>query len=276
MQLEWNRFVEGVTDFKTEQGMLWVFCVAFFIWMWHRGSLKQQRLFFLCILSGFLVWCPLTAVPLLKIYSPFYGWKDLQQLMPVILILSAAGVECFWFLKKTSVAGLRLRQIAKNVISAVCVVILLMFATNFHGFDKRDTADEHGVPVETAKVFDALYEVVGDKNLVLAAKWDMLQYARLYEPGWIPLYGRDLWSSKSASYINSGYSEEYVYYDYLKYDVLEIEDYKELTVLMNEDTVDCMIVPFYWLHEMGKMPAYEIVELTEVYTAIIKKDLITK
>ena len=112
--------------------------------------------------------------------------------------------------------------------------------------------------------------------MVLAAKWDMLQYARLYEQAWILLYGRDLWNGRSASYIFSGYDREYVYYDYLKYDVLELGEYKELTVLVNENIVDCMIVPFYWLHEMGEMPAYETVRLTDIYTAIIKKDMITK
>lgn len=276
MQLEWTRFIEGITSFKTNQGMLWILGGAFLVWIQYRGKARGNILFWTCVLNGFLVLCPFSAVVLLKIYTPFYGWKDLQQLFPLMLLMSLAGVELFWYLKKLEIPGLRLGQNVKTVISAVCVVVLLLFATNFHGFDQKDEADEHGVPLETAEVFDALYEVIGDREMVIAAKWDMLQYARLYEPAWIPFYGRDLWNGKAASYINSGYDREYVYYDYLKYDVLPLVEYKELTGVINENMVDCMIVPFYWLHETGEMPAYDTVRLTDVYTAIIKKEMITK
>ena len=28
MQLEWNRFLSGLLDFKEEQGLLWLFCAV--------------------------------------------------------------------------------------------------------------------------------------------------------------------------------------------------------------------------------------------------------
>ena len=275
MQLEWNKWIEGMTAFKTGQGMLWIFCLILFVLLWYRGELKH-RLFVASIVLGILTICPVTAVVLLKIYTPFYDWSDLQQILPMMLLLAVLGVEAFGFLKDMAVPGLRLGQTAKNIISGVCVVILFMAATNFHGFDERPEANTSGVPVETAEVFEALYDVVGDQPIVLAAPGEILQYTRLFEADWQPLYGRDLWSAKAASYINSGYDTEYEYYTLLGKAEPETEEYDRLTALINEEQVDCVIVPYYWLEEMGDMSVYEPVVLTDIYTGIIKKDLIIK
>lgn len=276
MQLEWNRWMEGMTAFKTGQGMLWIFCLILFVLLWWRGELKRHSLFVVSIILGILTICPVTAVVLLKVYTPFYGWSDLQQILPMTLLLAVLGVEAFWFLKDMNVPGLRLGQTAKNTISGICVVILLLTATNFHGFDERPKANAGGVPAEVAVLFEALYDVVGEQPIVLAASGEMLQYTRLFEDDWQPLYGRDLWSAKSASYINSGYDTEYEYYTFLGKAELEPEEYNRLTALINEEQVDCVIVPCYWMEAMGDMYAYEPVVLSDVYTGIIKKDLIIK
>ena len=42
MQLEWSRFLEGITSFKTGQGMLWMFCGAVFIYSIRKRIMKNS------------------------------------------------------------------------------------------------------------------------------------------------------------------------------------------------------------------------------------------
>lgn len=274
MQLEWSRWLSGMTVFKEQQGMLWIFCVVLYVILWQKGSLKKYSLFMVSLLLGLLVVFPATAIVLLKIFTPFYDWKDLQLLWPITLLMAFGGVEAVFFLKDRDIPEMHIGKSVKVVISIGCVVTLLFVATGFRGLTSRMAANENGVPAETAEVFDALYEVVGDRHMILAAPGRMLQYARLYETEWQTLYGRDLWDGKAASYINSGYGVEYEYYSLLEKNTLLPEEHLALTDLMNKELVDCAIVPIYWPGEMGPMPGYTVMDLNDYYSAIIKKDLI--
>lgn len=276
MQLEWNRFWEEITAFKEGQGMLWLFCLAVFVYCFKKEIAKKHRIFVTSFVLGAMVLFPLTAVVLLKVYTPFYNWNDLQQMFPMVMLIAFGGVELFSFLRKQDIPGLCLSQTGKNIISAACVVILLFTATNFHGFDQRQNGDERGIPVETSDVFASLWQLLGDKPIVLAAPGEMLQYARLYEPAWQPVYGRDLWSGKSASYINTGYDREYAYYTLLEDARLPEEECTELISLINEGQADCIIVPDFWLEIMSGMTEYDSVRLTASYVGIIKKDLLSE
>ncbi len=274
MQLEWSRFLSGITAFKERQGMLWLFCLVLFILLWRKGQLKRHGLFLTSLILGILVICPMTAVVLLKGYTPFYDWFDLQLLLPTTLLIALLGVEVFWFLKDLDIPGLRLGRIAKNIISGGCVAAVLLVATNFHGFDQNPEADEHGVPMHVAAVFEALHQVIGDEPIVLAANSDLLQFTRLYDSDWRPFYGRDLWSGKSASYINSGYDKEYEYYSFLQKEQLTEEEQGKFISLINDGQVDCIIVPAFWLDGIRHVEAYDAVLLTDSYAGIIKKDLL--
>ena len=276
MQLEWNRFLSGLLDFKEEQGLLWLFCVAVLVLCLKHAFFSKQGWPVLCIVFGVLVLFPVTSVVLLKVYTPFYNWKDLQQLFPLVLIVAFGAVELYGLLRKQDVPGVGLRQHAKNVISGGFVIVCLLVATNFCGLEQGQKADEHGIPLESAEVFEALWQVIGEEQVVLAAPPEMLQYARLYEPAWRPVYGRDLWSGKSASYINSGYDWEHKYYTLLEDARLPEEECESLISLINEGKADCIIVPDFWLEIMSGMPEYDSVRLTSSYIGIMKKDLLVK
>ena len=274
MQLEWSRWLSGMTAFKEEQGMLWIICVVLYVLLWRKGSLKKHSLFMVSLLLGLLVVIPATAIVLLKIFTPFYEWTDLQLLWPITFLMAFGAVEAVFFLKERDIPGLRIGKDIKEVISIGCVAAVLFAATGFRGLASRGAVNENGVPIETAEVFDALYEAVGDQQMILAAPSRMLQYARLYETEWQTLYGRDLWDGKAASYINSGYDVEYEYYSLFEKNTLLSEEHLALTDLMNLELVDCAIVPIYWPGEMGPMPGYTVIDLNNYYSAIIKKDLI--
>lgn len=276
MQLEWNRVLSGIMGFKEGQGMLWLFCVAVFVLCLRNRTLKNHVWLVTGLVLGALVIFPLTATVLLKVYTPFYDWNDLQLLFPSTLLAAFGGVELYGLLRKQFIPGLRLGQTAKDVISGICIIVLLLVATNFHGFDQRQEADERGIPVKTAEVYEALWQVIGDEQIVLAASAEMLQYARLYEPAWRPIYGRDLWSGKSASYINSGYDLEYEYYTLLEDARLPEEECERLITLINKGQADCIIVPDFWMEIMSGMPEYDSVRLTASYVGIIKKDLLVE
>lgn len=276
MQLEWSRFLNGIAVFKESQGMFWLLSAAVLVFGLKTGLYKKHRWLLTSLVLGVLVLFPVTAVVLLKGYTPFYNWNDLQQLFPITLLLSIGGVELYTYISKQSIPGLRFGKVVQAMISAFLMVVLLLVSTNFHGFDSRQKADEHGIPVESAEVFAALYEIVGDEAIALAASPEMLQYARVYEPAWKPVYGRDLWSGKAASYINSGYDWEWKFYNLLVDDLLPPEECEQLVTLINKEKADCIIVPDFWLETISDMPEYESVRLTDSYIGIMKKDLLAK
>ena len=123
MQLEWNRFLSGLLDFKEEQGLLWLFCAAVLVLCLKHAFFSKQGWPVLCIVFGVLVLFPVTSVVLLKVYTPFYNWKDLQQLFPLVLIVAFGSVELYGLLRKQDVPGVGLRQHAKNVISGGFVIV---------------------------------------------------------------------------------------------------------------------------------------------------------
>jgi len=184
------------------------------------------------------------------------------------------GVMLFAYLKELRVPGLDKKKSVRVCVAVASVVLLFATATSFHGFDVRGKADDKGVPVEVSKAFDALEEYVSDEPIVLAAPSEVLKYTRLYNHHWKQLYGRDLWDAKAASYINSGYTSEYQYYEYLEKIEPELEVRDGFAPLIEEGEADCIIVPYLWTYWMEDMEGYEVVTLTDSYVGIMKKDLL--
>lgn len=276
MQLEWSRWLEGITAYRQEQGMLWIFCILFLGFLWHRRQFNKNILWSsLCVLLVLVV-CPLSAVVLLKGFTPYYIWEDLQLLFPMPLVLGAAGVFLVNILSTIKIPDLAVKGWLKQALSIACVCFLMMAAVNFHGFDKSAQAGANGIPAQTEAAFAALEEQLGEQRLILAAPGDVLSYTRLYSTNWYPMYGSDLWNPKSASLVASGYETEYRYYELLEQAELSEEGLVQFQALMEDALADCVIVPAYWQERLLDMPAYEYLTLTDSYMGIVKKELITK
>lgn len=242
MQYEWSRFSEGITNLKLNAGLLVFFCAAVLFAVCRKKS-GSKVWAYSSVAWGVLLFFPVSALVLLKFYTPFYDWSDLFVLFPMEMVLGFGGAELWAYLQKKEIPGLRWNGIGKNIIAVCSVWVLLLFATNFHAFDAKTEADENGIPVKASEAFRALEQAVGEQELVLAAPDEVLAYTRLYNASWTPLYGRDLWSGRAASYINSGYTErDYRYYTILKEMVLPEEERGELTALVSEGAADCVIL----------------------------------
>lgn len=276
MQAEWSIWLSGLAAFKETQGLLWIGCIALLILLWKKGSLHKEPLWISSVVLGALVFCPITAMVLLKVYSPFYNWLDLQGIFPVTLFAAMLGVEIFENIRVRRVPGWSLGAGTRTVLAAGCVVVLFCVATNFHGFDKRSEADANGVPVEVSAVLESLQGQVGDRSIVLAAPSEILLYTRLYYADWTPFYGRDLWSGKAASYINSGYTIQYRFYEYLEKAELTESEGADFVCLIQEAYPDCVIVPGYWEDRLGKVEGYEYLFLTDAYKVIMKEELLSQ
>lgn len=276
MQTEWSAWLKGLTAFKETQGFLWIGCVGFALLLWKKGRLYREPLWISSVVLGILVLCPVTAMVLLKVYSPFYNWLDLQGVFPMTLFAAMLGVEIFEYIKIKKVPGLSTGTLTRMALAAGSVVVLFCVATNFHGLDKHPEADSHGVPVETAVVLESLQGYVGEKSIVLAAPSEILLYTRLYNAEWKPFYGRDLWSGKAASYINSGYTIQYRFYEYLEKAELTAEESIDFVCLIQEAYPDCIIVPAYWEDQLGKVEGYGYCFLTDAYKAMIKEELLSQ
>ena len=55
---------------------------------------------------------------------------------------------------------------------------------------------------------------------------------------------------------------------------MDKEEFAELTKLIMEGTADCVIVPTDWIAGIEQLTGQLLVDLTDSYTGIIKKDLI--
>lgn len=274
MQLEWNRFLEGVMLFKQQQGLVWLCCVAGFVILFCSKKERKNPLWITMLLMGCMILFPVTALVLLKGFTPYYDWLDLQAIFPVALLMGYLGLKTFDYLKEKRIPGIQYSQTKNKLVAAVSVVCLFAVATTFHAFGAQEKADASGVPMETSKVFTALSETVDTEKIVLAAPSDMLSYTRLYNPEWQPLYGRDLWNSKAASYIDSGYTTEYQYYEFLNQMEPRAEERDDFIALIEEGMADCIIVPEYWSVWLLELDGYEVVTLTDSYVGIIKKELL--
>ncbi len=276
MQTGWNRFLEGITLYKQYQGLVWFCCIALFVVLWKRKSLKSNALWITSLLLGGVVIFPLSAMALLRVYTPYYHWLDLQSLFPVGLWMGYFGVVLFDYLKEQRIPGWKLGKAGKMLVAAVGVMMVFAVATTFHGMDKEEAADDFGVPMQSAEAFAMLEKNITTEDVVLVAPSEMLTYARLYNPNWKPLYGRDLWDSKAAGYIYSGYATEYQYYEYLEQMEPVLEERDTFIALVEEGVADCIIVPHYWSVWLVDVDGYEVVSLTDSYAGIIKKELLTK
>ncbi len=276
MQLEWNKWLSGLITFKEDQGLLLLLCFAVLgLWL-GKSSKNEKRLLILVLGLGILVLCPLSAIVLLKGYTPFYDWMDLQLIFPSTLLLGYGGTVLVMHLSKKEIPGLRIGKSWKSLIAWFCTVIILLVGTTFHSFDVRSKATDNGVPIEVAEVLKPIKDKVGENSLVVAAPSEILLYTRLYEEAWKSLYGRDLWSPKAAGYINSGYDVEYQYYELLEKDWLEQEEFVELKKLILAGPAECVIVPCGWIAELDLPTDCLIIEGNDFYTGIIKKDLVTE
>ena len=274
MQLEWNRFLEGLALFKQHQGLVWICFVALFTILFAKQKIKGNALWMTALVLGVATVLPVTALVLLKFYTPYYNWLDLQNVFPTVLCMGCLGVYLFEYLKERDIPGVRMGKAAKGCIAAICVAILFVTATTFYGMGEREQADAHGVPVETAKAFEALEEVVSAESMVVVAPSHVLQYVRFFNNNWETLYGRDLWDGKAASYIDSGYDTEYQFYEYLEMLEPELEARDGFAPLVESGKADCIIVRQLWTYWMEAYDGYEVVPLTDSYVGVIKKDLL--
>lgn len=276
MQLEWKEFVAGFSSAKESYGMLLLFSVLLLAAWGVRRHARAHRLLCTCLLLGVLVFCPLTAVLLLKLYTPFYTWTDLQLLFPTMLLSALFVTEVFFYMKGLSIPGVWAGRYVRTLLAAVLTAVLLLSATTLRVFDRSNTQHQNGVPVQASQIFEALDSAIDTEELLLAAPSELLQYARLYKASWSPLYGRDLWDSRSASYIYSGYEEEYEYFRILDTLWLSEEEYEQVHQWIKEGTLDCMIVPVYWVEKVCPVEGYEAIALADIYVGIIKEDLLIK
>lgn len=276
MQLEWNRFLTGIALFKQNQGLVWICCLAVFVVLFKRGMLKENAFWVTSALLSGVVLFPASAIVLLKVYTPYFNWLDLQVLFPTTILMGYLGVILFDDLKARCIPGLKWNKNKNSLLAAMSVVVLFAVATSFHSVDVRIKPDKNGVPVQTAEVFAAVEAYVTEESFVLAAPSEILTYTRLYNASWRPLYGRDLWDQKAASYIQSGYTTEYQYYEFLEQIELELEVREDFIVLVESGTADCVIVPAHWSVWLEDVEGYEVAPLTDSFVGIIKKDLLTK
>lgn len=275
MQTEWNKYLTGLQQYKEYQGMFVVFCIGILAYLWKVEKGRGRKLLAFAGVMGVLIVCPVCAVLLLKGYTAFYDWTDLQLLFPSVLLLAWGAMVLIEKLQKQEIPGLRCGKKAKTMISIGCVCLLLAVGSVFHGWDTAEEADQHGIPIETAQTFQILSEALPEKSLVIAAPQELLMYVRMYETDWTPLYGRDLWSGKAASYIYSGYDIEYEYFTLLEKEQLSEQEAESLWKLVETGPAECVIVPAGWITDEMVWTECVQLRLTESYTAILKKDLMT-
>ncbi|MCD7863936.1 MAG: hypothetical protein LUG61_10640 [Lachnospiraceae bacterium] len=276
MSLNFLKWQEGVVNWKQDLGLALLLLVVSLILIWREGRREGKLLAFSGGILALLVFVPVTAAFLMMGYTGFYDWADLQLMIPMTPVLALGAclaVEKLsalpWPVEKENVQGKKTRAGIPGVVAVFCVVFLLLATTNFHAFDGQEESDGYGIPAETLAVYESLREAMGEGEAVILADSALLQYVRLYDTDWYPAYGRDLWDSHAAGYVEYTYGTETEIYEILEESSLTEEDAKVLLSYVEETQPDCLIVPWYWETELEEPADYNLVTLTGQYIAYV-------
>ncbi len=296
MSLNFLKWQQGTADFKQNLGLvLLLFIISLFIIFKNTGR-EGKRLAISGGVLALLVFVPLTAVLLMMGYTGFYDWDDLQLLIPFTPVLALGGCLTVEKLSgartpaveaesetagpepaataaaKTAPDETGIRRLP--VAAAACMIFLLLAATDFHAFDSQEESDGYGIPAWTLEVYESLQENVGDKELTILADSELLQYVRLYNADWYPAYGRDLWDSHAAGYVEYAYdagTEEI--YEILGSSLMTKENAAVIVSYVEAAQPDCLIVSKDWETALlGKLSDYNLITLTEQYIGYVKMD----
>ncbi|MCD8379198.1 MAG: hypothetical protein LUC95_02480 [Lachnospiraceae bacterium] len=273
MSLNFLKWMEGTADFKQEAGLLLLLFIGSIILIWRKANREGKALAVSGAVLAVCVFVPVTAVFLLMGYTGFYDWKDLLLVVPLTPVLALGG--CLFV---EEVSGIRRPDAEKGdtaiqrlpaAAAAACVIFLLLAAVNFHAFDEEEASDGYGIPAETLQVYESLRNVVGEGEMTILADGELLMYVRLYCPDWYPVYGRDLWDSQAAGYVEYTYGEETEIYEILSSASLTEEDADAFFSYVEETQPDCVIISREWETAPGDLPDYNLVTLTEQYIAYV-------
>ncbi|MCD7750678.1 MAG: hypothetical protein LUI10_02900 [Lachnospiraceae bacterium] len=273
MSLNFLKWQEGTADFKQEAGLLLLLFVVSVLLIWRREKREGGLLAVSGTVLAVLVFVPVTAVFLLMGYTGFYDWTDLLLIVPLTPVLAMGGCllveDVSGVHRKDAGTGDAAIQKLPAAAAAACVIFLLMGAANFHAFDEEETSDGYGIPAQTLEIYESLRDNVGEEEMTVLANGELLMYIRLYSADWYPAYGRDLWDSHAAGYVEYTYGDETEIYEILASSSLTEENRKTLLSYVEDTQPDCLIVSREWEALLGDLSDYNLVTLTEQYIAYI-------
>ncbi len=266
MSLNFLKWQQGIADWKQELGLMLLLFVISLVLIDRKTDQEGKRLALSGGILAVLVFVPVTAVFFMMGYTGFYDWEDLQLVIPLTPVLALGGCLAVEALSGKAAAGKM-----PAAVPTACVVFLLLAATNFHAFDGQEESGGYGIPSEACAVYESLGEALGEGEATILAEGELLQYVRLYCTDWYPAYGRDLWDSHAAGYVEYTYSTETAeIYEILTQASLSQEDAAALISYVEENEPDCLIVPWYWEAELEDLSDYNLVTLTEQYIGYVK------
>ncbi len=287
MSLNFLKWQQGIADWKQNLGLMLLLFAISLVLIWRGKTDREGEGLAIC--GGILalaVFVPVTAVSFLMGYTGFYDWTDLQLLIPFTPALALGGclaveklsgtrgadTESEGVKTKTGTAAAKKAAIRKvpAAAAAVSVIFLILAVTNFHAFDGQEQSDGYGIPSEACAVYASLGEILGEGEATILAERELLQYVRLYCTDWYPAYGRDIWDSHAAGYVEYTYGAKTTeVYEILARTYLTEEDAATLVSYVEESRPDCLIVPWYWEAELEELSDYNLVTLTEQYIGYV-------
>ncbi|MED9904862.1 MAG: hypothetical protein UFG06_11835 [Lachnospiraceae bacterium] len=208
MKMELSSFVE-------DGQFLMLFMVALlFLWLTEDVKKKEIRVFAFAMLL--LLLCPVTAKLLMLYQTPFYGYENLWELLPVTVLLAYALVMAVFKMvaaatreygRFRAAVSQKKERIYEILTAAVLTAVLFLCGTLVPGKAITEKTDGMGViPKETEEVLSLLD--LKDTQVTLLAPDEIAAWARIYSGDILLPYGRNLWEQELSAYTYDTYTAD--------------------------------------------------------------------
>lgn len=183
-------------------------------WFWKKEEWnKYRKLFLYTTLVTVCCVVPVTAAVLMAYQTKFYDYEWIWGTVPITAVIALTGTLLWSELSKRyqSVSGGGWKK-AGIVLLAVC----LLYVCGPLGAGIPDAEEEQGKLAATERVLEIVTENGQNRNVVLWAPREIMEYARALN-GTVQLpYGRNMWDPALNAYSYEAYGDtEVALYDWM-------------------------------------------------------------
>ena len=211
-------------------------------WFWKKEEWnKYRQLFIYTTLSAVCCVVPVTAVVLMAYQTKFYDYEWIWGVVPITVVIALAGTLLWTELTRRYQGGHRSGwKKAGILLLAIC----FLYVCGPLGADNPAKEEKQVALAETERVLEIVTENGQNRDVVLWAPRELMQYARAVDGAVRLPYGRNMWDPALNAYSYETYGDtEIALYEWMT--EAEETGTGDKTILKSvlELGVNCMVLP---------------------------------
>lgn len=199
LKAAWN----GWYSFSAGGRLAALFLIALSVlWIYYNRVTQKP---FLIYTTAAAICCvfPLTAAGLMKYQTGFYGYEWIWSLVPMTALTGYAAVMFCTEILREATGGRR----GKNAVALAGLLVMTLLCGGMGASPWDSTREQEERKTAEALILQ-LREQMGDREIMMWAPQEILEYVREYDAGIRLLYGRNMWEEYLNAYVYGGYSRE--------------------------------------------------------------------